>query len=264
MIRGIILDLDGTVYLGDEEVPGAAAFVQQMRDEGIRCLFVTNRSNRPAGTVCEQLTAYGIDCSPEEILTSAHATAGHLPPGSAYVIGEAGLIASLEAAGFTLTSRSPDYVIVGYDRSFDYGKLKIACRAIEGGARFIATNPDRAIKLEDGISPGTGAILAAITCVTDKPPQVIGKPGPIIFTMAVRQLGLEAHEVIAVGDSIETDVCAGINAGLRTVLLMTGVSTEATVKASRIQPTWLANNYDELHALVKTDNLVAAQEGTQP
>lgn len=250
VFHGIILDLDGTVYTGSKEVPGAAVFVHACRAAGIRCLFVTNRTNRLPDAIAEHLRGYGIDCSGRDILTASEATAALLPPGRAYVIGEDGLEIPLRAAGFTLTDQDPDYVIVGFDRQFTYDKLRIACHWIGRGARFIATNPDRALRMEDRLFPGTGALVAAVEAGTNIHPLVIGKPGRPIMDMALQRLGMTAEQVLVVGDNLATDIPAGAAAGLSSVLMLTGVSRAEDVAASPVAPTWVCKSFAELSALV--------------
>jgi len=164
--KGVIFDLDGTVYRGKEAIPGAADFIHHLRDRAIPIRFVTNRANRPAGDVCQQLTGMGLDCTPADVLTSADATAAYLKPGRVYAIGESGLIEALDRHGFIRDDQSPDYVIVSFDREFNFKKLSTAVRLISNGAQFVATNPDRALRLEHGISPGTGSLVAAVQAAT--------------------------------------------------------------------------------------------------
>jgi len=152
----------------------------------------------------------------------------------------------LRDAGFEWADRHPDYVIVGFDRGFTYDKLRIACRCIGEGARFIATNPDRALNVENQIHPGAGALVAAIEAGTRVKPLVIGKPEPRIMEMALRRLNLRADEALAVGDNLETDIPAGAAAGIRTALLLTGVSTAEEAAAADPAPTWICADYADL------------------
>lgn len=250
MVRGLIFDLDGTLYAGDQEIPGAAAFVRDCNERGIRCLFVTNRANRLPETVAEHLRRYGIPCTAEDVLTSSQAAAASLSPGRAYVIGEAGLITPLLEAGFTLADDDVEYVIVGFDRSFNYDKLRIACMCIGVGARFVATNPDRALRLESGLSPGTGALVAAVEAGSSASPIVIGKPGKLIMEMALQRMDLAPEDVWALGDNLETDIPAGSAAGMRTVLLLTGVSRAEDVPSARVAPDYVAKDFAEMRTLL--------------
>ncbi len=250
MIKGVILDLDGTVYLGGHEIPGAGDFVRACHRHGIRCLFVTNRSNRTPAVVAAQLQGYGIECTEADIWTSSQATAHYLEKGSAYTIGEPALDEALLAEGFTITDRSPDYVIVGFDRGFTYAKLKLACNLIHNGARFIATNPDHGLPLHDRVAPGTGAIVAAVATGCRTEPLVIGKPERRIMDMGAERLGLDPGEILAIGDNLTTDVIAGKAAGMPTALILTGFSRRADLDSAAVQPDHVVESYTELRDIV--------------
>jgi 4-nitrophenyl phosphatase len=251
VIRGVILDLDGTVYFGTEEVPGAGLFVAECRSLGIRCLFVTNRANRAPDEIVRQLRGHGIPCEIDDVLTAAQATARYIRRGSAWYIGEDGLRIALEEQGIAITEDHPDCVVVGYDRGFNYEKLFKACRLIDGGARFIATNPDKALKTEKGIYPGTGAIVDAVASGTGRRPVVVGKPERLIMDMALERLGMAPDDVIVAGDSLATDVPAGFAAGMRTVLLLTGVSRREDIAGSDLKPDWTVDSFAELTVRVR-------------
>lgn len=251
MLRGIILDLDGTVYLGSEQVPGAADFVSFLRQQGIRCLFVTNRSNRKPEDVAEHLRGYGIPCGVDDVLTSSQAAVQYLKQGSAYVIGEEGLTSELLKAGFAITEQRPDYVLVSLDRQFNYDKLKTACNLIARGATFVATNPDKTLKAESGVVPGTGSIVAAVEAGSGVKPLVIGKPERLIMEMSLARMGMAADEVIAVGDNIQTDIPAGARAGMKTVLMLTGVTRSDEVASGPYRPDWVLDGFVELTDLVR-------------
>lgn len=250
-IRGVILDLDGTVYNGMDEVPGAARFVRRLGERGIRYLFVTNRANRRPGAIVRQLRGFGIPCDAKNVLTSAEATALALRPGRAFVVGGAGLRTALRARGFVLTNERPRYVIVSFDTTLTYAKLATACRLIDRGAAFVATNPDKRLKTEGGFSPGTGAIVAAVAAATGVEPLVIGKPEKRLIELGLRRMRVKAAEALLVGDNVETDVPAGRRAGVRTALLLGGVSSRADVRRAPLKPTWVMRDYGELWAVVE-------------
>ncbi len=250
MFKGIILDLDGTVYLGGHEVPGAGDFVRACHRHDIRCLFVTNRSNRTPAVVAAQLQGYGIECTEDDIWTSSQATAHYLEKGSAYTIGEPALDEALLAEGFTITDLSPDYVIVGFDRDFTYTKLKLAANLIHRGARFIATNPDHGLPLHDGVAPGTGAIVAAVATGSKTEPLFIGKPERRIMDMGAERLGLDPSDILAVGDNLTTDIIAGQAAGMSTALILTGFSKRADLDTASVQPDYVVETYAELGEIV--------------
>jgi 4-nitrophenyl phosphatase len=254
MIKGIILDLDGTVYLGDAEVPGAGMFTAEMKTLGVRCLFVTNRANRAPEEVCTQLQRYGIACEINDVLTSAQATVQYLKKGTVFYIGEKTFGRMLEENGFQVTGKSPDYVIVSFDRHITPGIIHKAAALIKGGAKFIATNPDKALKIEGGILPGTGAIVDAVAKEAGLQPSVmIGKPEKLIIEMGIKRLGMKKEEVILVGDNVETDIPAGVKAGIRTALILTGISTRKDLQNLPNQPTWVVESYEELSRIVQTE-----------
>ena len=254
VIRGVLLDLDGTIYRGAQEVPGAAQFVWQLRTWNIRHLFVTNRASRPAEDVRDHLRGYGIDCSTEDVLTSAQATVAYLAKGSAYYIGEEGMRRALVEAGFEITDHAPDYVIVSLDRGFTYEKLATASRLIAAGARFVATNPDRALNDGKHVVPGNGALIAAVVAATGMNPLMIGKPEKLILEMALKRLKIAAADAIAVGDNPETDIPAGANAGVRTAYILTGVGCREDAARLGVSPTWIVESFDELLHIVAREN----------
>jgi 4-nitrophenyl phosphatase len=249
VIRGIIFDLDGTVYRGDDAVPGAAGFVRRLPAWGVRPLFLTNRANRPREEVGRQLRGLGIPCDDADVMTTAEATAAYLRREgvrAVYCVGERGIRLALAAEGIALVEERPDCVVVSLDREFTYAKMQAASRLILAGARCVATNPDRRLSLPEGVVPGAGAILAAITTTTSVEPLIIGKPNRVIMDHALERMGLPAAEVVALGDNLETDIPAGHRAGMRTVLMLTGVSTRDEARTAAIQPTWIAEDFADL------------------
>ncbi len=262
MLRAVLLDLDGTVYLGDREVPGASEFVRLCATLQLGCLFVTNRSNRPPEVIRDQLRGYGVPCRTEQILTSAQATARYLKQGSAYMIGEDGLELALRAQGIQLTGRRPDAVVVSYDRGFNYDKLAAACRWIGDGARFIATNTDHRLRMDGHVLPGTGAIVAAVETGSGVAPEVVGKPERLIFDMAVETLGVRPDECLCVGDNLATDIGAGRKAGIPSALILTGVSTRADLHPDGPRPDFVVEDFAELTALV--DRLLQTGDPASP
>ncbi len=250
MFKSILLDLDGTVYRGTEEVPGAADFIKRVRKEGLDCAFVTNRANRSPQTVCRILREMDIECEVGDVLTSAQAAARHLSPGKFYYIGEEPLRQALIEGGHTPSEESPDYVVVGYDPFVDYQKLTKATQFIRAGGQFIGTNPDKVLFTENGFVPGNGAILAALTATTGLEPVIIGKPERLIIDIALQQLEISPEDALLVGDSIETDVKAGYNAGVPTALILTGVSSRQDLQNSNLQPNWVVDDFEQLEELV--------------
>lgn len=245
--KGYLLDLDGTIYRGEEIIPEALSFMNDLKRKGIAHLYVTNNSSATAERVAARLTKMGLKTSADEVYTSSMATAQFLqanePAGaSAYVIGEEGLHHALQECGFILADEKPRYVVVGIDRQFTYEKLTIATRAIRHGAQLVATNRDAALPSEYGLLPGNGSLVAAVSVASGATPIVIGKPEPIIVRYALERLGTRAGETLIVGDNLYTDIEAGVNGGLDSLLVLTGYSTAEEVASHPHQPTYIAEN----------------------
>jgi len=235
MKQGFIIDLDGTLYRGSERLPRAEAFIGALRRAGAPYVLMTNNSTRTPEEVAAHLNRLGIPADAGDVLTSAQATVRYLDGLNegrhVYCIGEKGLIAAIEQAGYVLTDREADFVVQGLDRSFDYAKLKRAMELIRAGARFVLTNPDVRLPAEDGFFPGAGSIAAAIETASGVAPVVIGKPSAIIMAFALERIGLPASDVWMVGDNMRTDMAAGRTASCRTALLLTGITDEASLPA---------------------------------
>jgi 4-nitrophenyl phosphatase len=239
-LRGLLIDLDGVVYTGRDPIPGAAEFLAQARRRGLQFQLVTNNSTTSPELVAERLRTMHIEVLPEEILTSAYAAVAyvkaHAEPGAKiYVVGEAGLREAVEHEGFLIIDDGdvpPDWVVAGLDRAFNYAKLANATRAIMGGAQFVATNADALLPVEGGqVVPGAGTMIAAIKTATAVEPVVLGKPEPGMFAVGVERLGLPVGSVAMVGDRLDTDVDGGRRAGLRTILVLSGVTPRAEAEA---------------------------------
>jgi len=249
-LRGLLIDLDGVVYTGQEPIPGGAGFLAEARRRGVVFLLVTNNSTASPELVAERLRGMGIDVVPQEILTSAQAAAAyvraHARPGARVgIVGESGLRQAAEEEGLRLADdgeSSVEWVIAGLDRAFDYAKLTCATRAILAGARFVATNADALLPVEGGqVIPGAGSIVAAIQSATAVVPIVVGKPEPGLFEHGLHRLGgLRPAQVAMIGDRLDTDVVGGRRAGLRTVLVLSGVTTEAEARAASSPPDAIA------------------------
>lgn len=244
--KGYLLDLDGTIYRGTEAIEGAKEFLSHLKDQHIPYLFLTNNSSASPQQVAIRLQKMGIDASPDEVYTSSMATAQYMSEHEAgctvYMIGEDGLHEELVQHGFVLTEESPQYVVVGIDRTFTYEKLAIAATAVRKGAKLIATNPDPAIPTEKGLQPGNGSLIAAVSVAASTKPIVIGKPEPIIVRYALERLGTEAAQTLVVGDNLHTDIEAGANSGLDSLLVLTGYSTREDAEDHAVQPTYIAED----------------------
>ena len=241
MPASYVIDMDGVIYHGHRLIPGAREFVDRLRAGGHPFLFLTNNSQWTPRDLRHRLAGMGIDVEESAFHTSALATAEFLrsqkPGGSAFVIGGAGLTNALYEVGYHLTERDPDYVVVGDTRRYDYETLEHAIRLVIGGAQFIATNPDLTGPSEAGIQPACGALVAPIELSTGRKPYFVGKPNPLMMRTALRKLGSHSSESFMVGDRMDTDVIGGMEAGMRTILVLSGVSSRETIEQFPYRPT---------------------------
>jgi 4-nitrophenyl phosphatase len=245
-LRGLLIDLDGVVYTGRDAIAGGAGFLDEARRRGMPFLLVTNNSTTSPELVAERLRGMAIEVEAREILTSAQAAVGyvklHAQPGAAVrIVGEAGLRQAVEEEGFVIVEdgeASAEWVIAGLDRAFTYAKLTTATRDIMRGAQFVATNADALLPIEGGqVVPGAGTMIAAISTATGVEPVVLGKPEPGLFEHGLRRLGLsEPQQAAMIGDRLDTDVVGGARAGLRTILVLTGVTTPAEAVVAEPKP----------------------------
>lgn len=250
--KGYLIDLDGTMYRGTEVIKEAAEFVQRLISFNIPYLYVTNNSTKTPEQVADKLNQFQIPAKPEEVFTSAMASANYIKEqnskANVYMIGETGLHTALNEKGLTIIteqSDSVDYVVVGLDQQISYEKLTLACLAIRNGASYIITNGDTALPTERGMLPGNGAIASVISVSTQQKPVVIGKPESIIVEQAIKILGVPKEETIMVGDNYHTDIMAGVNANIDTLLVHTGVTTQKDLLNYDILPTYTVNNLNE-------------------
>ena len=221
-----LTDMDGVLVREEYALPGAAEFLQRLVDKDRPFLVLTNNSIFTPRDLSARLARSGLSIPEESIWTSGLATAAFLadqqPAGSAYVIGEAGLTTPLHEAGYTLTDVDPDFVVLGETRTYSFTALTKAIRLILGGARFIATNPDVSGPSDEGPLPATGSVAAMITKATGREPYFVGKPNPMMFRSAMNRIQAHSENTVMVGDRMDTDVVAGIEAGLETILVLTG------------------------------------------
>jgi NagD protein len=251
MPQAYLLDMDGVLVNGHKRIPGADRFIARLSEAGIPFLVLTNNSRFTPHDLQSGLCAMGLDIPVESVFTSALATAHILqqqhPGGSAYVIGEEGLIAALDEIGFILTDQKPDYVILGETVSYSFERLTTAVRLIKDGARFIATNPDVVGPTEQGIVPACGAVAALITAASGVKPYFIGKPNPLMMRSALHQLGAHSENTIMIGDRMETDIVGGIESGMETILVLSGVTQREEVKRYPYRPTHIAESVAEIY-----------------
>jgi NagD protein len=250
MPSAYVCDMDGVIYHGSRLISGAAEFVQRLQAGGHKFLFLTNNSQWTPRDLRHKLDQMGISVDESAFYTSALATAVFLssqqPGGSAYVIGGAGLTHALYGVGFTLTEHNPDYVVVGDTRSYDYEKIERAVRLILKGARFVATNIDVTGPSEQGIVPACGALVAPIERATGKKPYFVGKPNPLMMRTALRALGVHSAEAFMVGDRMDTDIIAGTEAGMRTILVLSGVTSRDMIESFPYRPTHVFDDVGQI------------------
>lgn len=237
------------MYKGTELIHEAAEFVKQLKSLNIPYLFVTNNSSRTPAQVAEKLRAFSIPTEDEQVFTTSQATANYIydlnKDASIYVIGEEGIQTAIAEKGFRLAEENADVVVVGIDREISYEKLAVACLAVRNGATFISTNGDIAIPTERGLLPGNGSLTSVITVSTQTQPVFIGKPESIIMEQALAVLGTTKEETIMVGDNYDTDILAGINAGMDTLLVHTGVTKKEHLPSIKVKPTYIVDSLAE-------------------
>jgi NagD protein len=233
--------MDGVLVRGAQMIPGAAEFIARLESRGKPYLILTNNSLYTPRDLQARLARIGLRVPTEALYTSALATAQFLqrqaPGGSAYVIGEAGLTTALHEVGFVLAEHQPDYVVLGETLSYSFQRLTQAIRLIAAGARFIATNPDVVGPTEAGLVPATGALAALLAEATGVRPYFVGKPNPLMMRSALRQLGAHSEDSVMIGDRMDTDIVAGTEAGMRTILVLSGVTRREQVDRFPYRPT---------------------------
>jgi NagD protein len=249
-IRSWLMDMDGVLVHEEQAIPGADRFIAALRERDVPFLVLTNNSIYTPRDLAARLRASGLDIPEESIWTSALATARFLddqrPGGSAFVIGEAGLTTALHESGYTLTERDPDYVVLGETRTYSFERITQAIRLIENGARFIATNPDATGPSPDGSLPATGAVAALITRATNRDPYYVGKPNPLMMRSALNAIDAHSETTAMIGDRMDTDIVSGLEAGLQTVLVLTGVSTRESAERFPFRPSRIVDSVADL------------------
>ncbi len=245
-----LADMDGVLVHEGRPVPGAPEFVRRLRESGKSFLVLTNNSIYTPRDLRARLVSAGLDVPEDAIWTSALATArfldDQLPGGSAFVIGEAGLTTALHGIGYVLTERDPDYVVLGETRTYSFSAITTAIRLVTNGARFIATNPDTVGPSPEGPLPACGAVAALITKATGVEPYFVGKPNPLMMRSALNRLEAHSETTAMVGDRMDTDVVSGIEAGLETVLVLTGVTRREEVGRFPYRPSRVVGSVADL------------------
>lgn len=256
MIRGVIFDLDGTIYRGESLVPGAQEALAALRSAGIRRVFLSNKPLERPAAYAAKLTRLGIPAEDSEVINSSRVLAGYLrkrmPGARLFVVGEPPLKEELAEAGLVVVEDDPrvDCVVLAFDRTFDYYKLNLAFQAAKFfGARLVATNADRSCPVDGGELPDAAGVIAAVEATTGRKVELVaGKPSPLVIEAALGHLGLEAGEALMVGDRLETDIAMGRAAGLKTALVLTGVTSREDLERSPFRPDYVWDSVAELPA----------------
>jgi len=257
MFKGFIFDLDGTVYLGERLIPGAERIIHLLREAGRKVCFLSNKALQTRENYAAKLTHLGIPTAPEEVINSSFVMTRYLakraPGARVFAIGETPFIEELQRAGFTICEDPAriEWVIASFDRTFDYRKVCIAYEALKRGAHFVATNPDRTCPIEGGELPDCAGVIAHLEAVTlRKVEAIVGKPSPLTIEATLDVMGLAASECILIGDRLETDIRMGLEAGMKTALVMTGVTDAKTLEASPIRPDYVLRSIADLETLL--------------
>ncbi|QLG87366.1 HAD family hydrolase [Chitinibacter bivalviorum] len=251
MVKCVISDMDGVIYRGKQLIPGANEFVQKLHADKTPFLFLTNNAEQTPLDLKLKLESLGIhDLTEDNFITSAMATAMFLRQqkerAKVYVIGGGGLINELYNVGFSISESNPDYVVVAKSSTFSFEQLKKAVRFIDHGAKFIGTNPDMIDPIEGGNEPAAGTILAAISAATGKKPYIVGKPNALMMMLASRKLGMHPEDCVMVGDRMDTDIVGGMEAGMKTALVLSGVTTTAMLNDFPYKPDYVFNHVGEI------------------
>ena len=248
--KAFICDMDGVIYHGNRLLPGVTEFLEWLRKEEKDFLFLTNSSERSPRELREKMSRLGLEIGEEHFYTSALATAAFLsqqcPGGSAFVIGETGMINALYNAGFSMNDSNPDYVVVGDTRSYSYEKIEQAVNLVLKGAKLVGANPDLTGPTEKGIAPSTGALMAPIELATGSKAYFVGKPNPLIMRHALKRLGHRREETVIIGDRMDTDIIAGIESEITTVLVLSGVTSREDLKRFAYGPRYILNGVGDI------------------
>jgi NagD protein len=250
-MKSVISDMDGVIYRGRTLIPGANEFIESLRSGGIPFLFLTNNSGDSPQALKRKLESRGVHgLNESDFITSAMATALFLrqqrPGARVYAIGGTGLLGELRNAGFELTEKDPDYVVVGKTDDFNFSQMKIAARHISRGARFIGTNPDIIDPTEDGFEPACGSILSAIETASGSSPYIIGKPNSLMMTIATRKLGVHPDDTLVIGDRMDTDIVGGLEAGMTTCLVLSGVTRREDIDSFPYRPDFIFDSVADI------------------
>ena len=248
--KNYLIDMDGVLVSGSTMIPEADGFIERLKDQDIKFLVLTNNPLYTPGDLAHRLKTMGLDVSAGSIFTSAMATARFLdaqkPHGTAFVIGESGLTEAVHDVGYVLTDVDPDYVVLGETHSYNLGRITKAIRLIAAGARFIATNPDPSAPSDEGVVPACGAMAALIEAASGKSPFYVGKPNPLMMRTALNYLDVHSEDTVMIGDRMDTDIVAGVETGMETILVLSGVTARGDVGRYPYQPTQIAESVSDI------------------
>lgn len=248
--KNVIIDMDGVLVSGRQLIPGAKEFISRVEERDMPYIVLTNNSIYTPRDLAHRLSMLGLDIDHKRIFTSAMATADFLdsqhPKGKAFIIGESGLTDAMYSIGYVITDIEPDYVVLGETLSYDMVIITKAVQLVSAGSRFIATNPDPIGPSETGLAPATGALAALIEKATQVSPMYIGKPNPFMMRAALNYLGAHSEESVMIGDRMDTDIVAGVESGLDTILVLTGVTNRDQVGRFPYQPSLIVSSLDEI------------------
>ncbi|HUX59086.1 MAG TPA: HAD-IIA family hydrolase [Bacteroidales bacterium] len=247
---GFIIDMDGVIYHGNRLLPGVTDFVAWLEESGKKYLFLTNSSERTPKELHEKLKRLGINAVENHFYTSALATASFLanqkPNGSAYIIGDAGLIHALYSVGYSVNNVNPDYVVVGDTHGYNFEKIELAVNLVINGAKLIGTNPDVSGPVEVGITPSTKALIAPIEIAAGKKAYYVGKPNPLMMRIALKRLGVRREDAIVIGDRMDTDIRAGMESEIDTLLVLSGITDRKGIDLYPYSPRYVLNGLIDL------------------
>ncbi len=248
--KSYLIDMDGVLVSGSTLIVGADRFIQRLKERGLEYLVLTNNPVYTPRDLAHRLQTIGLEVPEERIFTSAMATARFLhdqtPGGKAFVIGESGLTDAIHNVGYVITDHAPDYVVLGETLSYDLNTITKAIRLVASGGRFVATNPDPSGPSQGGLVPACGAMAALIERATGMSPFFVGKPNPLMMRSALNHLGLHSETTVMVGDRMDTDIIAGIESGLETILVLTGITRREEVGRYPYQPTRIVESVAEI------------------
>lgn len=247
---GFIIDMDGVIYHGNRLLPGVNEFLTWLESSGKKYLFLTNSSERTPRELQEKMKRLGVNAEEDHFYTSALATASFLasqkPNGSAYIIGDAGLIHALYSAGYTINNVNPDYVVVGDTHGYNFEKIELAINLVLKGAKLIGTNSDVTGPIETGITPSTKALIAPIEIATGKKAYFVGKPNPLMMRIALKRLGVKREEAIVIGDRMDTDIRCGLESEIDTLLVLSGITDRNEIDKFPYRPRFVLNGVIDL------------------